>query len=169
MVDFGSYFRHGPSSAKLGDLLVYQDVDTCACTVCSKNAALQHLFRPDYDRSGKVPNAPWDDFQKMLCAPRVLGYVLKDKQWAQLAVNNLKNVEKEDAKKVLETLYLTGKDNGKSKKELLMALVRNHNKVIVEDIVAGKGVGLVFLLYGEPGVGKTSTGKHIKSPQVEHS
>lgn len=169
MVDFGSYFRYGPNSAKLGDLFVYQDVDTCACAVCSQNAVLQDLFRSGYDRSGKVSSASWDDFQLMLCAPRVLGYVLKDKQWAQLAVNNLTDVEKEDAKKVLETLYLTGKDNGKSKKELLMALVRNHNKVIVEDIVAGKGVGLVFLLYGEPGVGKTSTGKHVKLPLVGNS
>jgi ATP-dependent Lon protease len=106
-----------------------------------------------------VSNASWDDLQLMLCAPRVLGYVLKDKQWAQLAVTKLSDVEKEDAKAVLNTLHLVGRENGISKKNLLMALVRNHGKVMVKDIVAGKGEGLVFLLYGEPGVGKTSTGK----------
>jgi hypothetical protein len=159
MVDFRSYFRYGPNSAKVGDLPVYQNVDTCACQICSQNEALQHLFKPDYDRSGKVSNASWDDLQLMLCAPRVLGYVLKDKQWAQLAVTKLSDVEKEDAKAVLNTLHLVGRENGISKKNLLMALVRNHGKVMVKDIVAGKGEGLVFLLYGEPGVGKTSTGK----------
>jgi len=161
MVDFTSYFRYGPDSAKVGGLPVFEDVDTCECPICSKNEALQQLLKPRYDDSGKDPDAEWEGLQSMLCPPRVLGYVLKDKQWAQLAVTKLSDVAVEKETTVLKDLYLTGKDNGNAKKRLLMGLVRHHGQVLVKDLVAGKGEGLVFLLYGEPGVGKTSTGKYF--------
>ena len=54
-----------------------------------------------------------------------------------------------------------GKNGGKKKKELLFGLVQNHDmdEEELQDLVAEKGKGLIFLLYGAPSVGKTSTGK----------
>lgn len=39
--------------------------------------------------------------------------------------------------------------------------MQSHGAVKIDDIVAEKGQGLVFLLYGKPGVGKTSTAQMI--------
>lgn len=158
MVDFMSYSRYGPDTSRMGDLSVVDIPHDCECQDCSKNGKLKDLFKPHYDELGKEEHSTWEPFQLMLCPPRVLGYVLQEKQWAQLDVNKLEVAEEERYEKVLENLHLAGKDKGKKKKEFLMGLVRNHGQLELRDIVAGKGEGLVFLLYGEPGVGKTSTG-----------
>lgn len=68
----------------------------------------------------------------------------------------------------MENLHLQGEDNGIDRKKLLFRLVkhhgigqatRGHKGYELNDIVAEKGKGLVILLYGTPGVGKTSTGR----------
>jgi len=165
MVDFESYFRYGLDIAKIGDTQVADDFYECHCPDCASNKAQKNLFKPDYDNKTGMPNEKWEDLQLMLCPPRVLGYVLKDKQWAQLAVENLSDIKQEEYSKVLEQLHLsgTGKDGGKKKKELLFGLVQNHGigERELQDLVAEKGKGLVFLLYGAPGVGKTSTAQMI--------
>ncbi|KAM0717829.1 hypothetical protein Q7P37_006161 [Cladosporium fusiforme] len=161
MVDFMSYSRYGPDTTRMGDLTVVDVPHDCECQDCTKNGKLKDLFKPHYDELGKDPDSTWEPFQLMLCPPRVLGYVLQEKQWGQLDVNKLTIVEEEHHENVLNNLHLPGKDKGKSKKEFLMGLVRNHGKLELTDIVAGKGEGLVFLLYGEPGVGKTSTAQII--------
>lgn len=43
-------------------------------------------------------------------------------------------------------------------KTMLSSLVRAHTAELqFDDLVKGKGKGLIFLLHGEPGVGKTLT------------
>ena len=70
---------------------------------------------------------------------------------------------------VMSKLHLSGgtNDDGAEMKELLCGLVKNHGiegakgakkGYGITDIVPDKGKGLVILLYGNPGVGKTSTG-----------
>lgn len=168
MVDFGSYLRYGLDVAHIGDHTVSDDISECLCTECTDNEAQKQLFKRDYDRPLQK-SQDWEDFQLMLFPPRVLGYVLKDKHWAQFAVENLGEIKKEDANQILERLHLSGpgKDKGKKKKELLLSLVTSHGtgKGELQDLVADKGKGLVFLLYGAPGVGKTSTGKPRATPK----
>ncbi|TGO21649.1 hypothetical protein BPAE_0207g00030 [Botrytis paeoniae] len=165
MVDFESYFRYGPEVAKIGDTQVIDDFLDCHCPDCASNEAQKELFKPGYDKMTGQSHEEWEELQLMLCPPRVLGYILKDKQWAQLAVNNLSTIKDEEYSDVLKQLHLSGpgKDGGKKKKELLFGLVQNHGMDAEElqDLVAEKGKGLVFLLYGAPGVGKTSTAQMI--------
>ncbi|TGJ79015.1 hypothetical protein E0Z10_g9747 [Xylaria hypoxylon] len=89
--------------------------------------------------------------------------------WAQLQVTNLKviaHVNDQDAWN--SRLKLADNDT----KNLLFDLVRCHvssetqdnddeKPLSVDDIVPGKGKGLVILLYGPPGVGKSSTAETI--------
>lgn len=52
-------------------------------------------------------------------------------------------------------------------KELIQALVRAHSDRLntVGDIIAGKGNGLLILLHGSPGTGKTLTAESIVEQQ----
>lgn len=166
MVDFKSFFRYGAEGARIGESLLFDDVHNCECKDCASNDQLRNLFKPHYDKTGKIPDSDWEDFQLMLCPPRVLGYVLKDKAWAQFAVNQLSDCAPKDDKEVMHNLHLSGKHSGKKKKEMLLSMVRHHDTSVLKDHVAEKGEGRVFLLYGEPGVGKTSTGKHFSHTEM---
>ncbi|KAF2227368.1 hypothetical protein BDZ85DRAFT_2477 [Elsinoe ampelina] len=163
MVDFESYFRYGPEYASIGDTAVFDDVYACPCKECTTNEAQKRLFKPHYDGMSGHESETWEDLQYMLCPPRVLGYVLKEKQWAQLAVENLREIPAQNHEEVMRNLYLAGKNSGQDQKRLLFGLVKHHgqHENDPEDIVAEKGKGLIFLLYGAPGVGKTSTAQMI--------
>ena len=167
MVDFDSYYLHGSARSQIGDTAVEDDITDCQCPECSKNEILAQIFKPHYDNSTGEKSEKWERLQTMMCPPRVLGYILQDKQWAQLAVDNLEDIPDEDLSAVMNSLHLHGEDDGQKEKDLLYWLVKNHgigkagrsNKGYeLDDIVAEKGKGLVILLYGTPGVGKTSTG-----------
>lgn len=172
MVDHLSYFQYGPSIARNGSLEPSTDDWDCMCADCQLNDGLARKYRTSFDKAEmSKPKMHWDDEQYMLCPPRVLGYVLKDKQWAQLQVTNLRPIPLEDDKNAWnDRLRLSDDSTGgfKSKdlstKQLLFDLVRSHisadpsntanpdaseDKLLeVDDIVPGKGKGLVILLYG---------------------
>ncbi|KAI9807713.1 MAG: hypothetical protein M1826_004541 [Phylliscum demangeonii] len=96
----------------------------------------------------------------LLLPSRVIGYVLRDRKWALLNVQFLRSiVPKSDGFKDLKL--------PSGHKEMVQALVRSHSmrrdidaatKDSTDfDVVRGKGRGLIILLHGVPGVGKTST------------
>ncbi|KAI9697895.1 MAG: hypothetical protein M1820_007682 [Bogoriella megaspora] len=169
MVDFQSYYQYGLATSRIGDTIVYDEQYDCQCEDCLDSQALQACYRQSYDGMKGVEDEKWEKLQTMLCPPRVLGYVLKDKQWAQLAVDKLVPLPNEDETTVMDKLHLSGgaNEDGEETKSLLCGLVKNHGVEDekgtklgrgITDIVPEKGKGLVFLLYGNPGVGKTSTG-----------
>ncbi|KAF7554344.1 hypothetical protein G7Z17_g2984 [Cylindrodendrum hubeiense] len=51
-------------------------------------------------------------------------------------------------------------------KQQILSLVRVHedDSFIFDDLVKGKGRGMIFLLHGEPGVGKTLTADYCRKP-----
>lgn len=111
------------------------------------------------------------DDDKILFPNEVLGFILRSRKWAAFDVDFLEEVS-----------YKDGWDNlviPDSHKKTVLALVNNHarsnqpNKKVASthvsmDLVRGKGNGLIILLHGEPGVGKTSTAEcvadHTKRP-----
>lgn len=111
----------------------------------------------------------------MMCPPRVLGYALKDKIWAQFQVTGLEpDTGEADERRTYFHKQLQLKDEYK---ELLLAFVNNHetsrnrqrpndadpkdNIPKSLDVIQGKGKGLAILLHGPPGVGKTLTAETI--------
>ena len=99
------------------------------------------------------------DSDLMLFSPRVFGFIFRDRRWIRLHLDDLRPVEPLEAG--LNALYLPS-----GHRESLLALVRNHSKIpkskekpeLQFDLISGKGRGLIVLLHGPPGVGKTSTG-----------
>ncbi|KXT09858.1 hypothetical protein AC579_6750 [Pseudocercospora musae] len=172
MVDFQSYFQYSKTRLKIGTAEISDLVNECHCKDCELNSDLKQSLRTHYDQVEKETEfSEWDDVQLMMCPPRVLGYALREKRWAQLDVECLRQIEQQSFKQVMSKLHLDGADGGLKTKELLYQLVKNHgaaedvergsHSYEVDDIVAEKGKGLVFLLYGSPGVGKTSTAQMI--------
>ncbi|KAK7751707.1 hypothetical protein SLS62_006368 [Diatrype stigma] len=91
------------------------------------------------------------DDQYMMCPPRVLGYALKQKQWAQLLVDHLEVPDAADAGTFKNKLPLD-----EESKDLAQKLVRAHEQGkmmtksgirALEDFAPGKGKGLVIMLY----------------------
>ncbi|KAJ0307035.1 hypothetical protein COL516b_004267 [Colletotrichum fioriniae] len=101
---------------------------------------------------------------------RVFGFILRKRQWAQLDLTYLKG-ENEDSRTsaldAFERLVLPG-----GHKEMVKSLVTQHfrdkkarEKMVdrnphvdaSSDLIRGKGQGLIILLHGAPGVGKTTT------------
>ncbi|KAF7936395.1 uncharacterized protein EAE98_002614 [Botrytis deweyae] len=167
MIDFESYFRYGPAFARIGALIPQPNVDECGCHACRKNLPLREKLRTRFDEEAHQ-KGEWHDEQYMLCPPRVLGYILYNKQWAQLQVTCLKNIPRDDYRNSWsERLVLK---DGDLTKNIILNLVTSHGtkseegeeqELEVDDIVANKGKGLVILLYGPPGVGKTTTAETV--------
>ena len=172
MVDHLSYFQYGPLVACNGSLEPSEEELECTCTDCQGNDGLARKYRTGFDKVDMTKTTThWDDEQYMLCPPRVLGYVLRDKQWAQLQVTCIRPIPPENDKNAWnDRLRLVDDSAGsfKSKelstKRLLFDLVSSHISTVpsstpdqrnsgdktleVDDIVPGKGKGLVILLYG---------------------
>jgi len=136
---------------------------------CSQNAPVLGLLQfGDWEprqETDKIYHYSWDrktkddelsDEQYLLMPPRVLGYSLGKKRWVQLAVENLSPPEPADRTTFDKKLQLSTPH-----KELIRKAVEAHDKTNIIDFVQNKGRGLVVLLWGIPGVGKTLTAESV--------
>lgn len=109
--------------------------------------AEERLFQPDADGSLNLKTS-----ELMICHHRIPGFSLQHKNWGIFDVDKIREVEyNNDAFKDLAM--------PQRKKDLMASLLKAHtNKALqIDDVIKGKGKGLVFLLHGPPGVGKTLT------------
>ncbi|KAK1832647.1 hypothetical protein QBC39DRAFT_347835 [Podospora conica] len=94
----------------------------------------------------------------MLLFPGLLpAFGLKSKKWRWVLADKLEDVVW--SKAAFEFLQLN-----QGTKRLVQCLVEGHKDSVTmgfDDVVAGKGQGLIFLLHGEPGLGKTLTAEGI--------
>ncbi|KAI1178991.1 hypothetical protein F4777DRAFT_13913 [Nemania sp. FL0916] len=110
-----------------------------------------------------APESLTDD-HFVLLPGRVWGYVLLNRKWRPLHIHHIYDIPK----------VIPGESDGFKKlvlpnghKKIVRALINTHaRKVDSElrrefDVVTGKGRGLIILLHGAPGVGKTSTAECV--------
>lgn len=108
----------------------------------------------------------------MMCPPRVLGYALKLKMWAQLRVTLMQKIDFGNGVDYFQEQLQLDHDH----KRMLLAFITDHERNARSedpgklgrdeaprslDIIEGKGQGLAILLHGPPGVGKTLTAETI--------
>lgn len=97
----------------------------------------------------------------LLCTGTVLGFCFSTKAWAAFAVSSLRRaVWNEEA---FQKLVM-----GSEQRKLVHTLVKAHGRGQTEqdDIIQDKGKGLIGLLSGSPGVGKTLTAEAVS--EVTH-
>ncbi|KAL2880371.1 hypothetical protein SGCOL_004426 [Colletotrichum sp. CLE4] len=92
---------------------------------------------------------------RLLNHSTVYGFNLKEKKWANLYVKNIHEVDWNF--KAFDRLVLDAKT-----KEMIRALVDVQTSAKkMDDIITGKGNGLIILLHGSPGTGKTLTAESV--------
>nr|XP_036574914.1 AAA family ATPase [Colletotrichum truncatum]XP_036575124.1 AAA family ATPase [Colletotrichum truncatum]KAF6781404.1 AAA family ATPase [Colletotrichum truncatum]KAF6781645.1 AAA family ATPase [Colletotrichum truncatum] len=120
-----------------------------------------------YREETRKRNMVWDgdqftDNDYLMCPPTLIAFLLKHKVWAfRIYISGLEEITwKEDP---FLSLQLP-----EEKKRLVKSLVQgfgldkdDFHLESYEDIIEGKGKGLVFLLHGPPGLGKTLTAESV--------
>lgn len=106
----------------------------------------------DYNGDVSQDNTVSDD-QLWRCSPYILGFSFATKQWGRFSVSRINDIQFRDA--AFDQLVLAPE-----KKELIRSLVVDSSSGF-QDIISGKGGGCIFLLHGEPGVGKTLTAEAV--------
>ncbi|KAH6621735.1 hypothetical protein C7974DRAFT_314820 [Boeremia exigua] len=153
----------------------------CLCPVCRASVTQQWKPDPMLEPSEAASKFAADETRLQLLPPRLLGFALKEKLWGQFLVDNVKSSAPKDDK-TREGPFWKDLELERESKELLWAFMQQHkvtatlsstnkgNSAGAEssesksksiDIIEGKGQGLVILLHGPPGVGKTLTAETI--------
>jgi ATP-dependent protease Clp ATPase subunit len=135
------------ASQKKG-MVVYEECK-CSCAVCKK----QVDEKPeDYDH--EIREITPDEM--LLCASTVLGFALSTHKWIQMRIDDLSEIEwSPDA---IDRLVID-----KRQKKVLSSLINSavFTQGAEGDVIGCKGRGLVMLLHGLPGTGKTLTAESV--------
>ena len=99
----------------------------------------------------------FSDEELLIASPVVLGFAFSEKLWLEFTVSGISDVVWNDG--AFDSLVLPA-----NQKAVVKALVSSHAfhpSRNIDDIIAGKGKGLVAVLHGSPGTGKTLTAEGI--------
>ncbi|KAK3688629.1 hypothetical protein B0T22DRAFT_375886 [Podospora appendiculata] len=97
------------------------------------------------------------DEEYLIASPVVLGFAFAEKLWLEFTVSGVKEIQWNET--AYESLVLEPKT-----KDIVKALVESHKyhaAESIDDVIQGKGKGLVAVLHGPPGTGKTLTAEGI--------
>ena len=137
-------------------------IDTDAYNLFNPNSKVNVSFlKPDEnveraDGLNGARNAKMSDSQLLLTTPKVRGYALKSKQWLQFDVDSVQEI-------VWNGSAFASLVAPPDQKELILAFAESQarSKDRFEDFIASKGKGIIMLLSGPPGVGKTLTAESV--------
>ncbi|KAI1499239.1 hypothetical protein F5X99DRAFT_291061 [Biscogniauxia marginata] len=97
------------------------------------------------------------DEEYLIASPVVLGFAFPEKLWLEFTVSGVKEISWNEG--AYDSLVLEPKT-----KDIVKALVESHKyhaAESIDDVIQGKGKGLVAVLHGPPGTGKTLTAEGI--------
>lgn len=119
-----------------------------------------NTFNPDdsvsvYPTCGKELT----DEQRLLATPTLRGYSLKEKRWLEFNLDSVKEIVWDS--QAFDSLVLP--QGQQDLKTLILAFAKAQSKQVdsFDDVVQGKGRGIIMQLSGPPGVGKTLTAESV--------
>ncbi|KAM5344895.1 hypothetical protein ACJ41O_010757 [Fusarium nematophilum] len=110
--------------------------------------------KSELEGAGERP--PLTEEQLLMTYPMVRGYALKNKRWMEFFIDDVTEVKFND--KAFDSLVLP-----EDQKELILAFAQSQVKYknVFDDVISGKGKGIIMLLSGGPGIGKTLTAESV--------
>ncbi|KAI9826009.1 MAG: hypothetical protein M1819_007464 [Sarea resinae] len=100
---------------------------------------------------------PFTDEELIIASPVVLGFAFNEKLWLEFTVSGVHDIIWNEG--AFSSLVLP-----ENQKSIVKALVESHTfhaAQNIDDVIQGKGKGLVAVLHGPPGTGKTLTAEGI--------
>lgn len=97
------------------------------------------------------------DEEYLIASPVVLGFAFAEKLWLEFTVSGVKEIVWNEG--AYDSLVL--EDNTKAIVKALVESHKYHPAESIDDVIQGKGKGLVAVLHGPPGTGKTLTAEGI--------
>ncbi|KAI0110864.1 hypothetical protein GGR51DRAFT_557864 [Nemania sp. FL0031] len=160
IVDFASFLTYQPLQVPiLGPLRRYEGSLVELSPSRRAQDEFKNMFKFDWDRH--PTERPMSNEQLLCCPPRVLGYALKQKTWVQLLVKHLEPPNEADDSTFKDQLQLDSDAKGLILKSVQAHAMSGKKSEGLDDFAPGKGKGLVIMLYGQPGVGKTLTAESV--------
>lgn len=92
----------------------------------------------------------------LLCTPIIRGFALRPKLWLEFFVDSVSDIVFDSD--AFNSLVLP---DGHKSLILAIAQAQAKNKDVFDDVIAGKGKGIIMLLSGGPGIGKTLTAESV--------
>ncbi|KAL9633946.1 MAG: hypothetical protein Q9204_003195 [Flavoplaca sp. TL-2023a] len=160
IVDSDAWDRWGPGDEypDLGETNTCQIDNSAWHSTMLHEYSMHSIATKDFEDRCKKGDLLDDEYA--LLPPRVLAYVPVKRLFVQLAVKYVKPIDNTNKEEVWKKDLILADE----KKHVIRTLVENHAKLAdqrVPDIVEGKGNGLVMLLHGPPGVGKSLTAECV--------
>ena len=177
-VKFGTGVIANPTPADERELQGYYNVVPGAGaefkpTYFMEDATYDKELRTDFtDKTSLLKERPYTEKLSsdtlMLLPPRVYGFSLLERKWFAFDLSKVEDIK--ESGQSFDHLVLPD-----DHKKIMQALVQHHTKgpapsttlakrldeEFSMDIIRGKGRGLIILLHGVPGVGKTSTAECV--------
>ncbi|KAL0939826.1 P-loop containing nucleoside triphosphate hydrolase (ATPase) [Colletotrichum truncatum] len=170
MVDMKSYHAYCPGDvpSTIGEEDIRNWTSECTCDVCQRKHNGNHskakapLF---IDVGGVSKDGRISNHEYLLFPSKVVAYVFRTRSWEDVHLRNL--FEPQFDENMISHLVMS-EQRLKTLKALSKSFARvtQHGEELKNsrwsaDFVRGKGNGLIFLLHGKPGVGKTCTAECI--------
>ncbi|KAK3984505.1 member of AAA-ATPase family [Cladorrhinum sp. PSN332] len=132
-----------------------EDEDMSEDTPATSSSDSTVAIKDEAKRNEEINTLTTEEF--ILAPPRVRGFDLRTKEWCLFDVNDLTNPHWDPTP--FEKLVLPG---GMKEKELILGFSSHRSASSkFDDFVAQKGKGIIILLCGPPGVGKTLTAEAV--------
>ncbi|KAI9038146.1 uncharacterized protein KD926_011281 [Aspergillus affinis] len=132
-----------------------------------QEASQFHEKNSFFRKDGTLCFKDWGDADLAILPRRFFGYVLRERRFMRLNVQNLQSKAEND-RVTLDDIQIKDTHRKIVRSSVSSHFLRNARnrsdstrRVYDPDIIRGKGRGLVMLLHGAPGVGKTATAEAV--------
>ncbi|KAF7946081.1 uncharacterized protein EAE97_005119 [Botrytis byssoidea] len=139
-----------------GNEVLVEKLDEVPSTVVDKDNKDNKDEKGQVEEDKKAPPV-FTDEEYLISSPVVLGFAFAEKLWLEFTVSGIKDIVWNEG--AYDSLVL--EDNTKAIVKALVESHKYHPAESIDDVIQGKGKGLVAVLHGPPGTGKTLTAEGI--------
>ena len=119
-----------------------------------------NIFNPNESITGPaLPTGVLSDDDRLIATPMLCGYALGEKKWMRFFVDDLTDITWNT--QAFSSLVLPHAQQDLKRLILGVARSQSSRQDTFDDVIYGKGRGVIMLLRGPPGVGKTLTAESI--------